>query len=111
MVKPLTILGIVVIVFTSCGTLTPQETQQERFRLIEAYNEARERHNPEKIKEAVKDLLVGKWQYVGLEVEEGSVTAKQTTPMGPTGDKIAERLCKTGFGRGYEPTDNNVRRT
>lgn len=74
--KLLTILGIIVITFTSCAVLTPQETQQERLRLLEAYNEARERHNPEKIKETVKDLLVGKWQYVGLEVEEGSTTAK-----------------------------------
>ena len=50
MVKLLTILGIMIILFTSCGTLTPQETQQERLRLIEAYNEARERPHPEKIK-------------------------------------------------------------
>ena len=79
--KMLMLLGIIVVIFTSCADtilLTPQETQQERFRLIEAYNEARERHNPEKVKEAVKDLLVGKWQYVGLEVEEGRITAKIT---------------------------------
>ena len=74
--KLLTILGIIVVTFTGCAVLTPQETQQERLRLLEAYNEARERHNPEKIKEAVKDLLVGKWQYVGLEVEEGNTSAK-----------------------------------
>ena len=79
--KFLTALGIVVIIFTSCAVLTPQETQQERERLIAAYNEARQRHNPEKVKEAVKDLLVGKWQYVGLEVEEGNITAKITDPM------------------------------
>ena len=76
----LTMLGIVVM-FTGCAVLTPQETQQERLRLLEAYNEAREKHNPEKIKQAVKDLLVGKWQYVGLEVEEESITAKITDPM------------------------------
>lgn len=70
-----------VMIFTGCAVLTPQETQQERERLIGAYNEARERHNPEKVKETVKDLLVGKWQYVGLEVEEGSITAKITDPM------------------------------
>ena len=46
--KMLMLLGIIVVVFTSCGTLTPQETQQERLRLIEAYNEARQRQNPEK---------------------------------------------------------------
>ena len=81
--KVLTILAIVVMIFTGCAVLTPQETQQERLRLIEAYNEARERHNPEKIKQAVKDLLIGKWQYVGLEVEEGSVGAgeQKSTPQ------------------------------
>ena len=81
-----------VMIFTSCAVLTPQETQQERERLIEAYNEARERHNPEKVKETVKDLLVGKWQYVGLEVEEGSITAKITDPMlkHQTGAFVAE---------------------
>ena len=92
--KFLTILSVSVIVFTSCAVLTPQETQQERFRLIEAYNEARQRHNPEKVKQAVKDLLVGKWQYVGLEVEEGSITARITDPMlkHQTRSFVAERF-------------------
>ena len=94
MVKLLTILGIMIILFTSCGTLTPQETQQERLRLIEAYNEARERHNPEKIKQAVKDLLVGKWQYVGLEVEEGSVTAKKVKPTAQQGINSLNNFVK-----------------
>ncbi len=81
MVKIRMVLGILMIVFTSCGTLTPQEMQQERLRLIEAYNEARQRHNPEKVKQAVKDLLVGKWQYVGLEVEEENITAQNLRPV------------------------------
>ena len=100
MVKLLTILGIMIILFTACGTLTPQETQQERLRLIEAYNEARERHNPEKIKQAVKDLLVGKWQYVGLEVEEGNVTVKKAKPTVQQGinslNAFVERVSKGG---------------
>ena len=79
--KILMVLGILIIVFTSCRTLTPQEMQQERLRLIEAYNEARQRHNPEKVKQAVKDLLVGKWQYVGLEVAEENITAQNLRPV------------------------------
>ena len=78
--KTLAMLGVLILVFTSCGTLTPQETQQERLRLIAAYNEARQGQNPEKIKEAVKDLLVGKWQYVGLEVEEDDIIAQRAEP-------------------------------
>lgn len=81
--KTLTIFSVVIVitVFTSCAILTPQETQEKRQRLIAAHDAARERHNPEKVKDAVKDLLVGKWQYVGLEVEEGSVNAQRTKPM------------------------------
>ena len=81
--KTLTILGIIVILFTSCAVLTPQEMQEERFRLLLALEEARQKHNPEKVKQAVKDLLVGKWQYVGLEVEEGNLITKmaQSTPQ------------------------------
>ena len=75
--KILITLGILVIVLTSCGTLVSPETQYERERLIEAYDVARQKHNPERVKETVKDLLVGKWQYVGLEVEKGSVTAQR----------------------------------
>ena len=65
------------IVFTSCGTLISPETQYERERLIAAHDAARQKHNPERVKEAVKDLLVGKWQYVGLEVEKGNVNAQR----------------------------------
>ena len=68
--KMLTVLGILMIGLTSCRTLAPQEMQQKRQRLLAAYDAARQRQNPERIKQAVKDLLVGKWQYVGLEVEE-----------------------------------------
>ena len=88
--KTLTMLGVIAVVFTGCGTLISPETQYERESLIEAYDAAREKHNPERVKKAVKDLLVGKWQYVGLEVEEGSVTAKraesisQQTPNSPS---------------------------
>ncbi len=80
--KMLTIFGIIAMVFASCAVLTPQETQQRRHRLLEAYNEARAKHDPEKIKETVRNLLVGKWQYVGLEVEEGNVTTKQAQSAG-----------------------------
>ena len=74
-------LGILVIVFTSCGTLISPESQYERESLIEAYDAARQKHNPGRVKAAVKDLLIGKWQYVGLEVEEGTANAQRNVPM------------------------------
>ena len=44
MMKILIALGILVIVFTSCGTLVSPETQYERERLIEAYDATRQKH-------------------------------------------------------------------
>ena len=79
--KTLTMLSIIMMAFTSCAIFTPQETQEERRRLLALRDAARERHNPESVKQAVKDLLVGKWQYVGLEVEEGNVYANRTKSM------------------------------
>lgn len=79
--KTLTVLGLIMIVFTSCAVLTPQETQEERRRLLAMRDAAREQQNPERVKDAVKDLLVGKWQYVELEVEEGSVNAQRKKPV------------------------------
>ena len=100
--KMLMLLGIIVVIFTSCAVLTPQETQQERFRLIEAYNEARQRQNPEKIKQAVKDLLVGKWQYVGLEVEESRL--QQSTPQQAleSATSFVKKLSESATGTAIE---------
>ena len=79
--KTLIIFSMVVMAFTSCAIFTPQETQEERRRLLAMQDAVRERHNPERVKQAVKDLLVGKWQYVELEVEEGNVYANRTKSM------------------------------
>ena len=79
--KMLIILGVLVIVFTSCGTFVSPETRYERERLIAAHDAAREKHNPERVEETVKELLIGKWQYVGLEIEKGNVTAQRTSTM------------------------------
>lgn len=79
--KTVIMFSIVVMVFTGCTVFTPQETQEERRRLLAMQDAVRERHNPERVKQAVKDLLVGKWQYVELEVEEGNVYANRTKSM------------------------------
>ena len=79
--KTVTLFSIVMMVFTSCAVFTPQEAQEERRRLLALQDAVREQHNPERIKQAVKDLLVGKWQYVELEVEEGNVYAQRAKPV------------------------------
>ena len=104
--KVLIVLGIMAIVFTSCAVLTPQETQQEREHLLADYDAARQKHNPEKVKETVKDLLVGKWQYVGLEVEKGSITAKRRERIPNLQSSAAEELPKITAGE--EPRIPNI---
>ena len=79
--KTLAMFSMVAMVFTGCAIFTPQEAQEERRRLLAMRDAARERHNPERVQQAVKDLLVGKWQYVGLEVEEGNVYANRPKSM------------------------------
>ena len=79
--KTLILFSIVVMVWTGCAVFAPQEAQEERRRLLAMRDAARERHNPERVKQAVKDLLVGKWQYVELEVEEGNVYAQRAKPV------------------------------
>lgn len=79
--KTVIMFSVLMMAFTSCAIFTPQEAQEERRRLLEMRDAARERHNPERVKQAVKDLLVGKWQYVELEVEEGNVYAQRAKPV------------------------------
>ncbi|MDE0012616.1 MAG: hypothetical protein OXU36_15805 [Candidatus Poribacteria bacterium] len=99
-------LGIIVMMFTSCGTLTPQETQQERLRLLEAYDEARQRHNPEKVKEAVKDLLIGKWQYVGLEVEEDNGIAQRAESVSQQMSSTVDETPENATTERIKPPDS-----
>ena len=99
--KTVIMFSILMMVFMSCTIFTPQETQEERRRLIAMQEAARERHNPERVKDAVKDLLVGKWQYVSLEVEEGSVNAQKAKPvsqqvmdsLNTVGSKLTKRVA------------------
>ena len=103
--KILIILGVLVIVFTSCGTLISPETQYERERLIAVHDAAREKHNPERVKETVKELLIGKWQFVGLEVEKGNVNAQRINPMSQqTIDASTPSTTRTSKGATGEQT-------
>ncbi len=74
--KRLIMLGIALLVCTGCTTRSAQELRQERERTMEAQDDLRSKHNPEKVQSAIKELLVGQWQFVDLEVEKGNVNAK-----------------------------------
>ena len=71
--KTLTILSMLVLLCTSCATMQTQELRQEREELLTEVGDVREKHHPDKVKNAIKALLLGKWQYVSLEVEGGSI--------------------------------------
>ncbi|MCG9133868.1 hypothetical protein J5I95_19540 [Candidatus Poribacteria bacterium] len=110
--KMLMVLGIMAIAFTSCAIFTPQEAQEERRRLLAMQDAARERHNPERVKQAVKDLLVGKWQYVGLEVEEGNVNAQRKKPVSQqvadSLNTVIAKLPKSVAGEQATPPNSNA---
>lgn len=110
--KALTMFGLIIIVFTGCAIFTPQEAQEERRRLLAMRDAARERHNPERVKQAVKDLLVGKWQYVGLEVEEGNVNAQRKKPVSQqvtdSLNTVIAKLPKSVAGEQAAPPNSNA---
>ena len=110
--KALTMFGLIMIGFTSCAIFTPQEAQEERRRLLAMQDAVRERHNPERVKQAVKDLLVGKWQYVGLEVEEGNVNAQRKKPVSQqvadSLNTVIAKLPKSVAGEQATPPNSNA---
>lgn len=78
--KTLIALALLMLVFIGCASLPSQEAHQERQELIEQYEDARMKHDPEKIKSVIKDQLIGKWQFIGIEVEKGNISAKLAKP-------------------------------
>ncbi len=81
MMKTLAILSMKVLLFTSCATLPTQELQQEREGLIEDLGDVREQYYPDKLKNAIRELLLGKWQFVSIEVEDGSINKQKANPQ------------------------------
>ena len=78
--KLLTLLTIFVLAFMGCTNLLNQELQPERKSSIENYEDTRMKYQPEKIKSEIKAQLVGKWQFMGIEVEKGTINAQVADP-------------------------------
>ena len=74
--KLLTLLTVFVLVFMGCTSLLDRELHQEGKSSIENYEDTRMKYEPEKIKSEIKAQLVGKWQFMGIEVEKGTVNAQ-----------------------------------
>ncbi|RKU20589.1 hypothetical protein C6500_08480 [Candidatus Poribacteria bacterium] len=79
-------LAIFVFVFTSCTNVLYQEMQQERKGTIENYEDARMKFDPEEMKSEIKAQLAGKWQFIGIEIENETVNAQTATPTSENGE-------------------------
>ena len=66
------IFGICALIFVSCTSVEYQKMQAERDQLLKNYENLREEHSELKVKTGITDALLGKWQFLNLEVEEGA---------------------------------------
>ena len=70
--KVLIILGICALIFVGCTSAEYQKMQAERDQLLKNYEDLREEHSELKAKTDITDTLLGKWQFLNLEIEEGA---------------------------------------
>lgn len=81
---PFTLL--VLVVFTSCTSVIYQEAQQEGNGSIKDYEDTRMRFDPEEMKRDIKTQLTGKWQFVGIEIQNETVNAETAKPPSENGE-------------------------
>ena len=72
--KILTVFGICALMLVGCTSAEYQKMQAERDQLLKNYADLREEHSELKLKTDITDTLLGKWQFLDIEVEEGNVT-------------------------------------
>lgn len=70
--KRLTIVGICVLILSGCANVEYQKMQAERDQLLKNYEDLREEHSELKLKTGITDTILGKWQFLNLEVEESA---------------------------------------
>ena len=70
--KILTIVGICTLILSGCTSVEYQKMQAERDQLLKNYENLREEHSELKIKTGITDTVLGKWQFLNLEVEESA---------------------------------------
>lgn len=85
--KMLIPLAIFVLMFSSCTNVLYQEAGQAGDGLVEDYEDARMKFDPEEMKREIKTQLTGKWQFIDIEIGKETVnaqTAKTTSENGET---------------------------
>ncbi len=79
-------LAIFVLMFSSCTNVLYQEAGQAGDGLIEDYEDARMKFDPEEMKSEIKTQLIGKWQFIGIEIGKETVNTQTTTPTSENGE-------------------------
>ena len=72
--KILSVFTLVVLVFAGCTSARYQEMQNERDRLRAAHEDAVRKRDPRQLETALTDKLIGRWQFLDIEVDEGDVS-------------------------------------
>ena len=72
MVKILIVFGVCVLILSGCTSVEYQKMQAERDQLLKNYETLREEHSELRVKTGITDILLGKWKFLNLEVEEGA---------------------------------------
>lgn len=70
--KILIAFGVCVLILSGCTSVEYQKMRAERDQLLKNYENLREEHSELKVKTGITDTLLGKWQFLNLEVEEGA---------------------------------------
>ena len=72
--KILSSFTFVILVFAGCTSAEYQTMQNERDRLRAAHEDALRKHDPRQLETALTDKLIGKWQFLDMEVAEGDLS-------------------------------------
>lgn len=72
--KILSAFTLVILVFVGCTRVEYQTMQNERDRLRAAHEDALRKHDPRQLETALTDKLIGTWQFLDIEVDEGDVS-------------------------------------
>ena len=70
--KILISLSILILAFTGCTSVKYQQMQNERDTRRETYEDARRKAASERSRNFLSDEMVGKWEFLGIVVEERS---------------------------------------
>ena len=72
--KILSVFALVILVLAGCTSAEYQAMQNERDRLRAAHEEALRKHDPRQLETALTDQLIGRWQFLDIEVAEGDLS-------------------------------------